>query len=256
MITSNILEVNIDTVGSKSRQRILWLLLLVVKSVVKAKLLDQFQLLIRADRANDTETLALGDLADDLSYGASSRTDEDGLTLLGLSNFMQTRPSSQTRHSKRAKEQGKVEVVRVVDLAGWAKSTLLDADILGDGDIGNDEIAFGKVGVVALEDLGNGAVDNGILYLEGRAVRLDLGVAHLSAQIRVEGGIDVFEDQSTLGCLLIEINGTILNCEVLSCYRETSGDLFKDEGFVLGHDGGLCSTNSRGIGNIKGCLEY
>lgn len=123
----------------------------------------------------------------------------------------------------------------VLHLAGLLQDLRCDASVLSDGRVGVDEVALGKVWAVALEDLADGAVGDRPVQLEGGGVGLCAGFAHATALVGVEGGVEDLNDQAALRSI-VEVNGAVLDGEVLASYRETGGDLLEDESLVLGHD--------------------
>lgn len=243
MVATDVLEVDVDTVGGETGQRILGRLLLVVEAGVEAELLDdEVKLLVGADGANDTEALALGDLADDLTDGAGGGADEDGLALLGLADLVEAGPARQAGHAEGAEEVAEVEVVGVDDLADHAGLGVRDDVVLGDGAVADDEITLLEIVVAALQDLAEGTVDDGVVCVESRGVGLGVGVAHLAAEVGVVRGILSLEEETTRGEVGIEVNGTVLGDDVLAVHREPGRDLLVDEGLVLSlrHGEGGC----------------
>jgi hypothetical protein len=173
VLTTDVLEVNIDTVGGETRKSILRALLLVVEASIETKLLgDEVKLSIVANGTNNSQTLTLGNLANDLTNSTSSRANEDSLALLGLTNLVKTRPGGETRHTQRTEEKTKVKVMRVLDLSqvNLGNGVLLNTDIFGDGEVAGNEVALGKVRSVALDDLAKSAVDDGVVDLKGGSV--------------------------------------------------------------------------------------
>lgn len=173
VVATDVLEVNVDTVGGEARKSILGALLLVVEASIETELLgNEVKLGIITNGANNSETLTLGNLANDLANSTSRRADKDSLTLLGLTNLVKTRPGGETRHTQRTEEETKVKVMRVLDLShvDLGKGVLLNADIFSDGKVGCDEIALGEVRGVALDNLAKSAVDDGVVDLESGSV--------------------------------------------------------------------------------------
>lgn len=173
VIATDVLEVNIDTVRGETRKSILGALLLVVETSIEAKLLgDEVKLSIITNGTNDSETLTLGNLTNDLANGTSSRANEDSLALLGLTDLVKTRPGGETRHTQRTKEETKIKVVWVLDLSqvNLGKGVLVNANVFGDGEVAGDEIALGEVRGVALDDLAKSSVDDGVVDLKGGSV--------------------------------------------------------------------------------------
>lgn len=96
-LTSDVLEVDVDSLRSKLLQRLLVRGGLVVEGMVELELvLDELGLLVAADGADHGEPLVLGELADDLADGSRGGRDEDGLALLGLSDLVEGRARSTT----------------------------------------------------------------------------------------------------------------------------------------------------------------
>lgn len=257
MLTTDVLVVDIDTLGRQPLEGIERLLLLVVEAAIEAELFDdEVQLLVAADGANDLETLALGDLADDLADGTGSTADEDGLALLGLADLLVRRPSGQAGHAKGTEEEAEVlEVVLVVDLglhklADNATHDLTDlllgeGGILGDGQVGNHQVAGLVVGVVGLENLGDGVVGDGPVEGVSGSVGLDAGVTHAAALVGVEGGVEDGDGHTTRGRSGVGVEATVLDDEVLTRDGVARGNLLEDKSLVLdlGHFGGLlCCT--------------
>ncbi|KAL2279038.1 hypothetical protein FJTKL_14016 [Diaporthe vaccinii] len=233
-LTTNVLIVDVDTIRRQPLQRIVGRLLLVVRGGVETKLLgDVVQLLIRANAADDGETLVLGELAHDLAHGAGSAADENGLALLGLADLVQGRIGREARHAQLADEEREVEVVGVVDLehALPGDDLLGGVGVLGDVDKGRDQVALLEARAVGLEDLGDAGAVDGPAQLVGWRVRLDACVPHAAPHVGVEAGDEVLEDQAAFGDG-IQVNGPILYDEVLSGHGEALGDLLEDEGLV------------------------
>lgn len=235
MLTTNILEVNVNAVGRKTLQRIMRAFLLVVETRVVSKLLDESQLLVRANTTNNRKALLLGDLSNDLSDSTSRRADKDGLTLLGLANLVQTAPGSEAGHAQRTQEQRQIQVMRVVNLPHHARLRVLHARIFPNGHKRQHGVTLREVRVVALQNLGGDGVGHGLAQLEGGSVGLNAGVAHLAAHVRVVGGIEDGEDETAFGRGL-NVEGDILDGEMLSRDGEAGGDLLVDEGLVWCHD--------------------
>ncbi|KAI6764409.1 hypothetical protein HG530_008198 [Fusarium avenaceum] len=261
VVTTDVLEVDVDTVRGEAGEGVLGALLLVVETVVEAELLgDEVELSIVTDGSDNSETLTLGDLTDDLANSTSGRADEDGLALLGLTDLVKTRPGGETGHTQRSKEETEVEVVRVLDLSqvDLGDSLLVQTDVLGDGEETNDEVTLGEVRVVALDNLAQAAVHDSIVDLESGSVGLDGCVAHLAAQVRVERGIEKLNDETALGSLL-DIDGTVLDDKMLTGHGKASGDLLVNESLVLCHICGCPhqsgTTLGRGSLRLISCWE-
>jgi len=89
-LASNILEVDVDSLGGQLPQRIAVAGGLVVESVVELELLlDELSFLIAAHGADDGQALVLGELPGDLADGTGGGGDEDGLTLLGSPDLVE-----------------------------------------------------------------------------------------------------------------------------------------------------------------------
>lgn len=153
VFTTNVLVVDVDTVGSKSGEGIGRLLVLVVEGTVEAKVVgDVVLLLVIADGADDLQALVLGELANELTNGTRCGTDEDGLALLGLTNGVEARVGGKTGHAEGANEELGVEVVGVLELAGGSSLVLGDDTVLSSVLHHNNDIAGLELVVVRLED--------------------------------------------------------------------------------------------------------
>ena len=238
VLTADVLVVDIDALGREALERIERLLLLVVEAAVEAEVLeDEVELLVGADGTNDLEALALGDLADDLADGAGSRADKDGLALLGAADLVVRRPGGQTGHAEGTEEETEVlEVVRVLNLVLDSLADLLlgEGGILGDGQVGDDEVALLVVGVGGLEDLGDGVVGDGLVEVVGGSVGLGVGLPHAATLVGVERGIEDGEDEAALGGIGGGVEALVLDDEMLTRDGVVRGDLLEDEGLVGG----------------------
>lgn len=243
VLTTDVLIVDINTVRRKALEGIERLLLLVVEAAIEAELVeDKVELVVAADGADDLESLTLGDLTDDLTNSASGRADEDGLALLGPTDLVVRRPGGQTGHAEGTEEETEVlEVVRVLDLVlhGLADLLLGQGGILGDGQVGNHEVALLVVGVVGLEHLGDGGVGDGVIEVIRGSVGLGAGVAHAAALVRVEGGVEDGKNQTARGSGGVGVEALVLDDEMLTRDGVVRGDLLEDEGLVgvTGHFG-------------------
>lgn len=89
MLATNVLVVDVDTLGGKTGKSSSGLLGLVVEAAVEAESLgDVLELLVGADGSNDAQTFVLGELADELADGSASGGDENRLALLGLADLV------------------------------------------------------------------------------------------------------------------------------------------------------------------------
>ena len=237
VLAADVLVVDVDTLGGEAGESFGRLLLLVVETTIKAKLLeDVVELLVRANGTDDPETLVLGELADELADGTAGSGDEDGLTLLGLANGIQRRVGSQTGHAQRTKEHTDIlNAQRVLELANALQVLLVERNVLLDGDVANDEVALlERVGVGA-DDLGNAGALNGLVQFKGRSIRLGLGGAHAATHVGVEAGVEGLENDAIAGSGNVGVIGGVLNGEVLTRNGVPLGDFLEDERFV-GHD--------------------
>lgn len=173
----------------------------------------------------------LGDLADDLADGAGGAADEDGLALLGLADLVQRRPARQAGHAELADEQARLEVVGVLDLGDPGDGLGGDVGVLGDGDHGDGEVALLELGRGGPDDLDDAAVGDGGAEGDAGRVRLDGDVAHAAAQVRVEGGDEDLDDEAALGHG-VQVDGAVLDDDVLPGHGLALGQLLQDEGLV------------------------
>ena len=243
LLAADVLVVDVDAVGGQAGERVRGLLGLVVEAVVEVQLvLDELELLVVTDRADHPEALVLGKLSDELSDGAGRGGDEDGLALLGLSDLVEGGPGGQTGHAEGTKEELGVEVVGVLELAdsldgrGVKEGVLLnwcDAEC-------DQNLALLEVLVVRLDDLEDAAVCDGRVHLEGRRVRLLAGVTHAATLVGVERCVEVLDDKTALGDLLVKVELAGLNCEMLARNRPAHRLLLEDESLVLNHGVFVC----------------
>lgn len=216
VVTADVLEVNIDALGCQARQSVEGALLLIVETSIEAELLnDKVELGVGADGADDAQALVLGELADNLADGASGRADKDGLTGLGAADLLQARVRRQARHAQRAQEHTQVKIRRVLDLFDASGRGVRDHTVLGDGQERLDEVALLEVRVGGLQDPRERPVQHGPVQLEGWRVRLHGRVPHPAPQVRVVGGVEDLEDQAALRRVLVDVEGPVLDSEVL-----------------------------------------
>lgn len=238
VLTTDVLVVNVNTLRSQPLEGIERLLLLVVEAAIEAELVDdEVKLLVGADGADNLQALALGDLANDLADSTGSTADEDGLAGLGLANLLVRRPSGQTGHAEGTEEEAEVlKAVLVVDLGldNLADLGLGEGGILGNGQMGNNEVTGLVVGVVGLEDLGDGVVGDGATELVSGSVGLDAGVTHAAALVGVEGGPEDGDGHTARGRSGIGVEATVLDDDVLAGDGVSLGDLLEDESLVVG----------------------
>jgi len=150
VLAADVLIVDVDALRGETGQRSSGLLSLVVEATVEAELLDDVvKLLVRAHGSNDLQTLALGQLADELAHGTGGRRHEDGLALLGLANVVQGRVGGQTRHTQRTQEDADIlEAEGVLELVNETQALAIQSNNLLNGNMANDQVALLIVGVV------------------------------------------------------------------------------------------------------------
>ena len=172
VLSTDVLVVDVDTLGSEMSKGISGLLVLVVEAAIEAERLgDVLELLVRADGSNDAQTLVLGELADQLADSSTGSGDEDGLALLGLADLVQRRVCGQTGHAEGTEEDTNVlEAKGVVQLLDAGQLLLAKGDVLLDWDVANDQVTFLVTGIVGAHDLTNGTAVNGLVEGEGGGV--------------------------------------------------------------------------------------
>ena len=243
VLGTDVLEVDVDTVGRQTLEGIGGGLLLVVEAGVETELLgDEVELLVGADGADDAEAFALGDLADDLADGTGGGAEEEGLALLGLANLVESRPASETRHTEGTEEVSEVEVMRVLDLPDHPRLGVCDNGVLSDGNETNHKVTLlVLLRLIGLDDLTDTCVHDNVAGVEGGGVGLGVGIAHLAAEVRVERGILDLEDEAAgRESGVFDVERTVLDDEVLAGDGEAGGELLVDERLVLDHDCGFC----------------
>jgi hypothetical protein len=236
VLTTNVLVVDVDTVGSKSGESIGRLLVLVVESTVETKVVgDVVLLLVVTDGTDDLQALVLGELANELADGTRGSTDEDGLTLLGLTNGVEARVGGKAGHAEGTDEELGVEVVGVLELASRGSLVLGDDAVLGSVLHHDDNIAGLELVVVRLENGRDTRVGDGLAKGEGRGVGLDAGITHAATLVGVEADVVVLDGEATLGRCLLNIKLGRLDGQVLAGNGEALGDLLEDQSLVLNH---------------------
>lgn len=201
VLSTDVLVVDVDALRSETSKGISGLLGLVVEATIEAKSLgDVLELLVRADGSNDTETLALSELADQLADGSAGSGDEDGLALLGLADLVQRRVCGQTGHTKGTEEDTDVlDAEGVVQLLDADELGLAEGNVLLDRNVANDHITFLVAGVVGAHDLADAAAINGLVEGKGGGVRLGLSGAHAATHVGVEAGVERLHDDTVVG---------------------------------------------------------
>lgn len=244
VLTTNILVVDIQTLGGQTGQRISRLLGLVVETTVEAKLLgDEVELLVRSDGSNDLQTLVLGELADQLADSATGSGDEDGLALLGLTDLVEGGVGSQTGHAEGADEDADVlDAEGVLEGADAGQLVSGDGDVLLDGEEADDQVALLVGGSVGAEDLADDAAVDGSVEGEGGGVGLDVGGAHAAAHVGIEAGIEGLHEDATLRGRGGGVVRGLLEDDVLAGDEVAGGDLLEDEALVGHGDCGVSFT--------------
>ena len=100
---------------------------------------------------------------------------------------------------------------------------------------GDQHFTFLEVLVVRLNDLEDGAVRNGLAELEGRGVRFLAGVSHAATLVRVERSVEVLDNKTAFGDLLLEVEVACLNCNVLARLGPALRHLLEDDTLILNH---------------------
>lgn len=236
VLTTDVLIVDVDTLGGETGKSISGLLVLVVEATVKAQGLgDVLKLLVGTNGANDAQTLVFGELANELADGSTGRRNEDGLALLGLTNLVQGGVRGQAGHTKGTEEDADVlETERVLELVDADQLLLTEGDILLHGDMAEDEVTLLVAGVVGTDDLSDGGALNGLVEGKGGAVGLDLGGAHAATHVRVKAGVEGLQDDTVVGGSNVGVIGTGLDGQVLAGDRVSLGNGLEDESLV-GH---------------------
>lgn len=240
LLAADVLVVDVDAVGGEAGEGVGGLLGLVVEARVESEVvLDELELLVVTDGADDGQALVLGELANELANGAGRGGDEDCLALLGLADLVEGGPRGQAGHAQGTEEVLGVKVVGVLELPDGLDGLGVEEGVLLNGcDAESDEeLAFLEVRVVGLDDLEDGAVGDGLAELEGRRVGLLRGVAHAATLVGVERRVEVLNDETALGDLLLEIELADLDSEVLPGNRPAYRRLLEDETLVLNHGG-------------------
>lgn len=116
VVAADVLVDDVHALGREPLERGVTALLGVVEALVRAERLDVLGLLVRADAADDTHPLLLGQLHDDLAHCGRGGVDPDGLPLLGLDEAVEGVPGCLTRQAEGADPVAQVDVVLVVNL--------------------------------------------------------------------------------------------------------------------------------------------
>jgi hypothetical protein len=243
VLTTNILIVDVNAVGSESGEGIGRLLVLVVEGGVETEVVDDVVLLlVVADGANDLEALVLGNLTNELADSTRGGADEDGLALLGLTNGVKARVGGEARHAESTDEELGIEIVGVVELAGGVGLVLGDDAVLGSILHHDDSVTGLELVVVGLEDGRDGHVGDGLAEGKGGRVRLDAGITHAAALVGVEADVVVLGGDAALGRGLVDVELGRLDGQVLAGDGVSLGHLFEDQSLVLNHFeyGGVC----------------
>lgn len=238
VLTTDVLVVDVDTVRSQAGKSISGLLVLVVEAAVEAQFLgDVLQLLVRSDTANDLETLVLGNLTNQLANSTACRRDEDGLTLLGLTDLIKRRVGGQTGHAQGTKVDTDVfNSQRVLKHAEGSSGLLaVQGDVLLNGDVADDDVALLVGIIVGADNLGDGAAVEGLVEVEGRSVGLNVSRAHTATHVRVEAGVERLHDDTVFGSGHVGVIGGGLDGKVLTGDGVSLGDLLEDKRLVGGH---------------------
>jgi hypothetical protein len=236
VLTTNVLVVDIDTVGSKSGESIGRLLVLVVECAVETEVVgDVILLLVVTDGTDDLQALVLCDLANELADSTRGSTDEDGLALLGLTNGVKARVGGKTGHAEGTDEELGVEIVRVLELASRGSLVLGDNAVLGSVLHHDNSIAGLELVVVGLENGRDTRVGDGLAESKGRGVGLDAGITHTATLVGVEADVVVLDCEATLRRCLLDIKLGRLDSQVLAGDGEALGDLLEDQCLVLNH---------------------
>ena len=187
MLAPHILKIDIQAVRREPLQRVPGPLLLVVERAIEAGLVDdEVELLVAPDGADDSQALALGDLAGDLADGAGGRADEDGLALLEVADLVQRRVGRQARHAERAQEHLGRQPERVVEPRGLGGLLGRQRRVLRERQVRVQEVARGVGGgAVGAQHPRDGVVVGRFVELVRRRVRLDVRLAHPEPQVRV-----------------------------------------------------------------------
>lgn len=250
VLAADVLVVDVDAVRGEFLQRLARLDLLVVEALVEIELLlDEVELVVAADAADDRQALVFGELAHQLADGTGRGGDEDRLALLGHADVVETRVGRQTGHAQGADEELGVELVGVVQfLQHVVRRLLRNHGVFFRSEHARHDISFLEFGVVGFEHLRNNAVGDRLTEVEGRGVRFRAWGSHAAALVGVEGGIEVFRGDAVLGRFLVEVEVPSFNGQVFPRDRPSGRDVFEDETFILDHDGDL-SSFERGGGN-------
>lgn len=239
-LTTDVLVVNVNSIGSQTGQGVTGLLLLVVEASVKAESLgDVLELLVVTNTANDLESFVLGQLADNLANGTAGGRNEDGLALLGLANLVERAPGGKTGHAKSTNEVRGVQAEGVLDVLDALSLLGVKGSVLLDGKHADNDVTWLELGVVALQDLADDTVVDGLVQLERGEVGLDLGIPHTAALVGVQGCIVVLEGDAAGRGSSIDVKTAVLDGEVNAGLGNASGRVLEDEALVLNHFGSL-----------------
>ena len=142
LLPTHVIIIHIHPLRRQPSQRILRLLPLVVESTIEPQVVDDVpHLLVAPRRADDSQSLPLGELAYDLADCARGAADEDGLSRLGLADLVEGGVRCESGVVEGAEKVGEGKVM-------WVRRVREDALDVG-GCFGGGEgcvLGYGEVG--------------------------------------------------------------------------------------------------------------
>lgn len=243
VLAADVLVVDVDAVRGEFLQGLARLDIFIVEALVEVELLlDEVELVVAADAADDRQALVFSELAHQLADGTGGGGDEDRLSLLGRADIVETRVGRQSGHAQGADEELGVEIVGVIQFPQHVVRHLLrNHRVFFRSERSCHDVSFLELGVVGFQHLRNNVVGDRLTEVEGRGVRFCPWGSHAATLVGVEGGIEVFRGDAVLGRFLVEVEVPSFNGQVFPRDRPSGRDVFEDETFILDHDGDLSS---------------
>lgn len=104
-LSSNVIEVDINTLWRSLLQELIGGFILVIENSIVPERFEKLDLVIRPSAPQDLEAENLRDLANYESDGACGAADENSFTALRLANFLQGQQPRESWHSENAQKE-------------------------------------------------------------------------------------------------------------------------------------------------------